>query len=301
MATVPSGLFDMGDEHDIATYKEQPAHVVYISSFQVDCYGVTNGQMVEMLQWALGHGKVSASTSTVRNTEGDEQELVDLDGEGCRIQWIGSPLRMFIVGGEYRSHPCTHVTWYGALAYCNYRSDVRSQDRCVDFSNWTCDFSRNGYRLPTEAEWEKAARGGLVGHYYPWSSQGGSYEDHIDGGKANYSGSGDPYEGNQVATTPVGYFDGNQAPPGADMANGFGLYDMAGNVQEWCWDRYSSLWYSEPEASSPDTTGPTEGAHRAIRGGSWGWSPYELRCASRFPQGPSAGSRHVGFRCVRRP
>ena len=131
------------------------------------------------------------------------------------------------------------VSWYGSAAYGNWRSTQDGRDPSYNLSTWECNFDANGYRLPTEAEWEYAARGGEHDPYYryPWG-------DTIDGSMANYRESGDPYEtGPYPWTTPVGHYDGNQTPPGVDMGNGYGLYDVAGNVYERCNDWYSSTYY----------------------------------------------------------
>ena len=153
-------------------------------------------------------------------------------------------------------------------------------------------FSQNGYRLPTEAEREKASRGGLTGHHYPWDSLEGTYDQHIDPSRANYGF-------NVGSTTPVGYYNGSQTPAGVDMANGYGLYDMAGNQYEWCWDRYSLTWYSDPGATVHDSSGPTNGSSRVVRGGSYGVPSDELRCANRNGGPPSDTVGSVGFRSAR--
>ena len=110
--------------------------------------------------------------------------------------------------------------------------------------------------------------------------------------------SGDPYEiGSHPWTTPVGYYDGNQIPPGVDMANGYGLYDMAGNVWEWCNDRYDENYYSSSPYDNP--TGPATGTQRVLRGGSWNYASYALCCATRDRYGISGRGSYYGFRLVR--
>ena len=293
MCKIPAGSFSMGDHYNAGGSYERPVHDVYISTFFMDKYEVSNEKMREVMQWAYDNGKISATASTVRNAEGNQQELLDLDSSYCQISFSSG---IFSVDTGKTNFPCIEITWYGSQAYCNYKSDMEGLNRCIDFSDWSCNWSSNGYRLPTEAEWEKAARGGLSSNYFPWASSGGSYGSHIDGSKANYWDSGDPWDN---ATTPCGYYDGNQTPAGVDMANGYGLYDMAGNVWEWNNDWFSSSWYSQAGSTNANTRGPTSGSDRVFRGGSWSSDAVYTRCAYRYLSTPDFSYYYIGFRCVR--
>lgn len=291
MAVVLGGPFEMGDNWSVGGLNEQPVHIVEVNGFLMDKYEVTNGEMADILTAAFRDGKVSASVDTVTNTEGMPHELLRLHSPDCAISFSPT-LNLFVVIGANRDRPCVEVTWYGAQAYCNYRSDEEGCERCINFLNWSCDISKRGYRLPTEAEWEKGARGALVGHYFPWRSYDGTPAEHADHSKANYGAPG---------VQAVGHYDGNQFPDGPDMANGWGLYDMAGNVQEWCYDYYQGNWYEHPDSIDANTKGPVSGSARVTRGGHYGDVAMYIRCAARGLKEPADTNAQTGFRCVRRP
>lgn len=324
MALIPAGVFQMGDPWHEGHTNERPVHLVYVSAFFIDRFEVTNQKLCDVFQWALERGLIGATSATVTNREGNPRELVDLDllSDGfapCQIQFTNG--RFSVIPG-WENHPAVHVTWYGAQAYCNYRSDMENLERCINFTNWTCDFRASGYRLPTEAEWEKAARGGLTGHHFSWPSYGAGYTGFINETMASHYQnwhpwhlSPDPYfpeKTNRISgATPVGYYDGRQIirgrQAGLDMANGYGLYDMVGNVWEWCWDAYDAAWYSRSAATNVDCRGPDipvglqHVTARVIRGGGWGNLPIYQRVSCRHNRGfePSYALFSIGFRCVR--
>jgi formylglycine-generating enzyme required for sulfatase activity len=184
--------------------------------------------------------------------------------------------------GKAADHPVQYVSWYDAVRWCNARSEREGLTPCYNLQDWTCDFAANGYRLPTSAEWEYAARGGQIGLLFPWG-------DVIDHDRANYvvwEPGVHPYdEGYECSDVryEVGDFPFTN-PVEAFPANGFGLFGMAGNVSEWCWDFDEEL------------------GQRCVRGGSWASDAYELFCGAEYwelPSGPE-GWFTCGFRTVRR-
>ena len=178
------------------------------------------------------------------------------------------------------NRPVERVSWVMAVRYCNMRSLREGLQPCYDPQTLECDFSANGYRLPTEAEWEYACRAGTTTAY--WFGNDSARLGDYAWFKANAGGT----------THPVG-----QKTP-----NPWGLYDILGNVAEWCHDRYSPTYYSESPAEAP--TGPTSGDERVLRGGSWRLSADACRSAARGSETPMFadacfGSDAYGFRCVR--
>ncbi|MCR4404608.1 MAG: formylglycine-generating enzyme family protein [Candidatus Acetothermia bacterium] len=253
MVLIPAGSFEMGDSFGEGDPDERPVHKVFVSAFYMDKYEVTKALWDEVANWAAVHGYDIGPSS-------------------------GS--------GNGANHPVTDVSWYEAVKWANARSEREGLTPCyytsssqstvyrtggVDVPIECVKWSGCGCRLPTEAEWEKAARGGLSGQRYPWGND-------IDCARANYY----PCVGN---TTPVGSY-----PP-----NGYGLYDMAGNVWEWVWDWHDSGYYSRsPEA---DPRGPASGSFRVLRGGSWFIIASYCQVATRG--GGAPGRACMGFRAVR--
>ena len=279
MVLIPAGEFRMGC---YSMSQAEPLHTVYVSAFYMDKYEVTNEQYAAGLNWARSQGNLITVTDGVvyKYNSGTSYPYCSTTDNSSysRITWNGS---VFGVVAGKEAHPMVMVSWYGSAAYANWRSGMDGRQPSYDTSTWACNFSANGYRLPTEAEWEKAARGGLdfFGDGFPW---GAYWED----SKANYWSSGDPYEtGAYPWTTPVGFY-----PP-----NGYGLYDMAGNVLEWCNDWYGG--YTSGGQSDPH--GPASGTYRVLRGGSLSSNnACELLCGWRFLDSPGDRGADHGFRCA---
>jgi len=291
MSLIPAGAFDMGRHVGTGDSDELPVHSVSLDAFYMDIFAVSNEKYAGYLNTAYAQGRVTVSGGVIYQVGGAGEALCDTTGSSSysRITWNGSTFGA--LGGK-EQHPMVRVSWYGACAYANQRSRDNGLSLCYDEATWDCNFTANGYRLPTEAEWEYAARGGEQSPYYmyPWGNG-------IDGSMANYYNSGDPDETDPYPrTTPVGYYDGNQIPAGVDMANGYGLYDVIGNVWEWCGDWYDSNYYSSSPLGNP--TGPASGSDRVDRGGSWDGTPLQLRSANRGSMIPTFRDLGIGLRVV---
>ncbi len=247
MVLIPAGEFQMGSS--VVSPTEQPIHTVYVDAFYMDKYEVTNAQYAEFL-----------------NAKGKHADV------GRTWLYIESPLAQIeYVNGSYsakagsENHPVVQVSWVGAMAY----------------AEWA------GKRLPTEAEWEKAARGGLTGQKYPWGNT-------IDSSRANYGQ-------NIGGTTAVGTY----------AANGYGLFDMCGNVVEWCLDQYNPNFYSSSPSQNPIAgadsiesvtntwfdMGPR--TEFVLRGGSWNVPELYVRVAARGRGTAVLANSDIGFRCVK--
>ena len=244
MVLIPTGEFEMGNNNMSAG--ERPAHTVYVDAFYIDKHEVTNAEYAAFLN-AKG-----------KHAEG-EVTWIAFDTWLPQIEHVDGVYR---VDAMYLNHPVVGVSWYGAMAYAKWASK----------------------RLPTEAEWEKAARGGLVGKMYPWG-------DTIDATNANY--------GNTVGYTTAG---------GSYPANGYGLYDMGGNVWEWCLDAHDRYFYRSSPSRNPIAGGTIRfildnyinlNTPRTVRGGSFFNDASFARVAVRYQMEPTITSSRYGFRCVR--
>jgi formylglycine-generating enzyme required for sulfatase activity len=294
MVLIPEGEYAMGDHSGGGQDDEVPVHAVYIDAFYMDVFEVTNEEYCTYLNSAYSQGLIEVSNHVVYKTGVIEPYCnTYMFNSMSRIHWDGS---VFTVTAGKEDHPMLEVSWYGAVAYANWRSAQTGLTPCYDLDTWECTFNAGGYRLPTEAEWEKAARGGEHSPYYdyPWGNV-------ADGSKANYWQSGDPFEGTNPETTPVGYYDGNQIPAGVDMANGYGLYDMVGNVWEWCNDFYSFDYYQYcvDHGIYFNPTGPSSGYYHVFHSCPWNGPEYHLRTANRDYGNPRYRAHVIGFRLVK--
>jgi formylglycine-generating enzyme required for sulfatase activity len=263
MILVPAGNFTMGGGTG-AESDELPAHSVYLAAYYIDKYEVTNAEFGAF----IGAGGYNIAA------------LWSLEGWAARTSanwtqpayWGQDAYRS---GPGWPGFPVIGVSWYEAEA----------------FANWVWK------ALPTEAQWEKAARG-TDARLYPW----GNETDNL-GARANYSGSGDPYESGSSQITPVGFYDGHEhlLPPFQTISSPspYGGYDFAGNAWEWVHDWYSSSYYSTSPTSNPQ--GPSTGSSRVLRGGSWSYGTTNLRCAERYSGAspPTSRINNYGFRCAR--
>ena len=242
MAMIPAGDFQRGSNDTEADDDEQPVRMIYLDTFYIDRYEVTNAQYKQF---------VDANPLWQKDRIPSQYH----DGDYLK-HWEGNNYPE-----SKENHPVVYISWYAAMAY----------------AEWA------GKRLPTEAEWEKAARGGLVEKAYPWGNS-------IDPSKANYSAEIED-------TTSVGNYP----------ANAYGLYDMSGNAWEWCLDLYETDFYDRSPLRNPvagesltEITETFRAVHspRVLRGGYWNNPPVFVRVADRYKRYPGSTHRGSGFRCV---
>lgn len=212
---------------------EVPRHQVILSSYAVDVHPVTNEQFVRFLE-VMGGEKDSNHQDIIRMRD-------------SRIKRSGGKLS---IESGYAKHPVVGVTWYGAVAY----------------AKWV------GKRLPTEAEWEIAARGGKENSLYP--------------------------TGEDIEKTQANFFSADTTAVMSYVPNGYGLYDMVGNVYEWCQDWYGYNYYELSIQEPENPKGPLQGVYRVLRGGCWKSLKEDLRCSRRHRNNPGTVNGTYGFRCA---
>jgi len=278
-SVIPSGSFTMGRvSADADLEPDAPPVNVYVSSFIIQQKETTKAEWGTVRTWAIANGYTDLGTA----------------------------------GGKAANHPIQTVTWWDVVKWCNARSEKEGLTPCYTLAGVTMktgttvpdvNWAANGYRLPTEAEWEKAARGGVARKRFPWGTDTIKNGPAASGGQANYTGYPAGYPG--ARDYDLGPYSYNSAfndgispltaPVGSFAANGYGLYDMAGNVSEWCWDWYDSSGYVN---GTNNPKGALSGIGRVIRG--QGWNMYGMRqtCSNREWDDPFE-SYEYGFRPVR--
>lgn len=300
LVQVPGGPFQMGDSFALSR-DAMPVHTVETDPFLMDRHETTVGQMRAALQFALAKGWILVVSSQVFNAAGDRRLLLELGNQESPLSFAGGA---FQVARNMEHTPCVWVTWHGAMAYAFFRTALENEagsnlTQCISLSDWRCDFSKTGYRLPTEAEWERAARGPPAGQHFPWPGTGTNFPGQIDPSKANYIAA---LEESGKGPRPVGRYQRMFGPLSGYVS--FGLCDMAGNVAEWCWDWYDARAYLDyaTNAWPRNPTGPPGSPWdgRAMRGGSWFSIAQHLRCAHRSHMPPEMATQFTGFRTVRR-
>lgn len=269
---IPAGTFKMGATIAEQFSSELPIHTVNVENFLMAKHEVTKQLWDRVREWGLinGYGDLPPGS------------------------------------GKAINHPVHSINWYEMVKWCNARSEMEGLTPCFIASgqvyrsgikSTSCDWTCNGYRLPTEAEWEKAARGGVFGKRYPWGT------DTISHMQANYLAR-ETWFGNMSGD--IGFHPEHAvgaypytAPVGSFAANDYGLYDMAGNVWEWCWDWFSVGYYQTSPRNDP--RGPALGTVRVFRGGGWGEPAANCRVATRFDNYhfPENSYYYMGFRLAR--
>ena len=302
MAFIPGGEYWMGDHFSEGNTDEFPLHFVEVDAFYIGKYEVTNGQYCDFLNAAFESSEVYISGNVVYGNANDEEYCNTAAGSASLIDFA---VDFFSVdtktegGREMSDDPMILVSWYGAAAYCNWRSEQDGYQACYNLSTWECDFTKRGYRLPTEAEWEYAARGG---QYSPYGRFSWGDPNTISHSQANYKSDGSvSYDVSPTAGYHPLYDDGTDprtAPLGSFPPNGYGLYDTVGNVYEWCNDWYSNTYYSSVPNPVTNPTGPVSGIYRVIRGGSYAWNANYCRTSNRYvgQLGPDHRRSDFGFR-----
>jgi len=269
-ALIEAGTFQMGSpEDELGRYYDEDQHWVTLThDFFIQTTEVTNRQYAEMTQWAYDHGYCGVEGYALEDAlDGSSQVLLSIGHADCEI-FFSNGLFSVVPGKE--DHPVKFVSWYGAVAYCDWLSLEEGLPRAYNHETWQCNgnnpYNAQGYRLPTEAEWEYACRAGTSTAFA--------------NGPITYTLCSplDP------VLDQIGWYCGNDigpwtSPVGLKMANSWNIFDMHGNLWEWCNDWYSSEYYNSSPSVNP--TGPANGMYRVRRGGAWDHMAHLCRSARR--------------------
>ncbi|MBU8869296.1 MAG: formylglycine-generating enzyme family protein [Gemmatimonadales bacterium] len=276
--------FTMGSTFDLES--DETKHEVTLNGrFDMAATEVTNGQYVEALQWAYDEGHVTVTDASVLDVlDGSTAELLDLESDHCQINFSEG-----VFSASYPNRPVVEVSWYGAVAFCDWQSMQDGLDRAYDHSTWSCNsdnpYDAAGYRLPTEAEWEFACRAGTTTRFNTGNCLNAETE-------ANFNG-GVPW-GFPLSGCGTGPYLVRSSDVGGYSTNDWGLLDIHGNVFEWCNDRYGIYGGDED-----DPVGAGSGDSRVLRGGSWISIADSCRSAARYNYNPDYTDYAFGFRSVR--
>ncbi|NQV15404.1 SUMF1/EgtB/PvdO family nonheme iron enzyme [bacterium] len=266
VSRIPGGSFIMGNSSVNGEVRDSPAHKVYIDGFYMGRIETTINQYLNFL-----NDRGVSPSGTYNN-----RKLINLNSQNCPIiydeRFYFSSNKM----SKAMDHPVTNVTWYGAVEYCNWLSEKVGKEPAYTISDddVICDWTANGYRLPTEAEWEYAAKGDRVQTILSGTNADGKIVE-------NSSSSSN----NSLETHSVG----------TKQPNTLGLYDMRGNVMEWCWDWYDR--YSAKMETNP--RGALSGLNRITRGGSFKDTVKHLDFTHRKFLKPQLSNKRLGFRIAR--
>lgn len=300
MISVVGGTFQMGrDEAEHGESDELPRHEVTLSPYSIGRYEVTNAEYCAVLNWALEGGRLmDFFTRPYRADSGDVYT------KGRLLKRIGGETDIVFRGGQFETvtrdgifmdnHPVVEVTWYGAVAFTAWLSEIRGLDPAYNLVTWQRVVRPTaGYRLPTEAEWERAAAWTEDGTHRRFAFEG----DAIEASRATFAFN-NPMGAIGLAsfpqTTPVGYFNGSLAGT-VDSASPVGCYDMSGNAHEWCDD-----WFREySPGPKTDPRGAPAGDYKIVRGGGWSSVARNCRSVNRGWSDPNMTFRTFGFRIAR--
>jgi formylglycine-generating enzyme required for sulfatase activity len=304
MKFIRGGSFMMGADNNQASEDEYPKHTVQVNSFWIDETEVTNAEFKKFVDatgyittaeqkpdWEALKKTVPPGTPKPHDSVLVAASLVFKPAAGPVNLQDYSQWWSWIAGADWKhpqgpassingkdNFPVVHVSWYDAMAYCKWA----------------------GKRLPTEAEWEYAARGGLTNAIYPWGNE------HVNAGQPKTNS----WEGKFPYFNEMKDHYTNASPVKSFAPNGYGLYDVAGNVWEWCSDWYDAGYYASLRGATTDPEGPSKSfdpedpytPKKSLRGGSFLCNDNYCsgyRVARRMKSSPDTGLEHTGFRCVK--